>query len=186
MKRLTAILLIITATPAMSQMTASRGSKATKASNAAVSTAGTFWEQMTSNIAKAAEQMPESDYSFRPVATVRTFGQLIGHVAGAQALICGSALGEKTAGEDDIEKSKTTKADLVAALKTTTEYCRKAYAMSDARSAGMTKLFGQDQTRLSALMLNATHNAEHYGNIVTYMRVKGMVPPSSQPATPRP
>ncbi|MDQ3081850.1 MAG: DinB family protein, partial [Gemmatimonadota bacterium] len=77
-------------------------------------------------------------------------------------------------------------ADLTAALKASTANCARAYAQSDAASAGMIKLFGQDQTRLFALMLNATHNAEHYGNIVTYMRMKGMVPPSSQPAPPRP
>lgn len=180
MKRFAAVLLLVSATPAMSQMAAGA------AANPAVSTTGKLWEQMTGYIVKAAEQVPESDYAFRPIPSVRTFGQLIGHVAGAQNLICGAALGEKLGGEDDIEKTKTTKADLTAALKASTGHCRRAYAQSDAASASMTKLFGQDQTRLFALNLNTTHNAEHYGNIVTYMRIKGMVPPSSQPAPPRP
>ncbi len=183
MKVFAAVLLLASATPAMAQMTAATRASSTSST---VSTTGRFWEQMTANILKAAEQMPEADYAFRPVASVRTFGQLVGHVAGAQAMICAAALGEKSGGEDDVEKSKTTKADLTAALKASTEYCRRAYAQSDAASAAMTKLFGQDQSRLSALMLNAVHNAEHYGNVVTYMRMKGMVPPSSQPAPPRP
>lgn len=181
MKKFTAVLLLVAATPAMSQTV-----MATAPTNPAVSTTRMIWDQMTGFIIKAADQMPEADYSFRPVASVRTFGQLIGHVAGAQNLICGSALGETTGGEDDIEKSKTTKADLIAALKASTAHCARAYAQSDASSAGMIKLFGQDQTRLFALMLNAAHNSEHYGNIITYMRMKGMVPPSSQPAPPRP
>lgn len=173
-----ALVIALSATPAMSQ------TAVTAPANPGVTTSGVYWEQMTANVTKAAEQMPEANYAFRPVATVRTFGQLIAHVAGAQTMICGAALGEKTAGEDDIEKKRMSKADLAAALKTSTAYCRRAYAMTDATSTGMIKLFGQDMTRLSALMLNATHNAEHYGNLVTYLRIKGMVPPTSQP-TPR-
>jgi uncharacterized damage-inducible protein DinB len=111
---------------------------------------------------------------------VRSFGQLIGHVAGAQYLICAAAMGEPAGAEDDIEKSRTAKADLVAALKASTEYCARAYQQTDASAQQATKLFGQQQTRLYALTLNATHNAEHYGNLVTYLRINGMVPPSSR------
>ena len=132
------------------------------------------------NLVRAAEQMSEADFAYKPVATVRTFGQIIGHVAGANFMICAAALGEPGGAEDDIEKSKTTKADLIAALKASNEYCARAYALTDAQAAGMTKLFGQDQTKMFALSLNAAHGGEHYGNIVTYMRMKGMVPPSSQ------
>ena len=113
---------------------------------------------------------------------MRTFGQLIGHLAGSQDMICGSALGEKTGEEADVEKSTTTKAALLAALKASTDHCAKAYAMSDADAAKMHSLFGEDRTALWALMQNTVHDGEHYGNIVTYMRMLGMVPPSSQPA----
>jgi hypothetical protein len=68
----------------------------------------------------------------------------------------------------------------VAALKASTQYCSKAYAQTDGAAQGKTKLFGQERTRLYALGLNATHDAEHYGNIVTYLRVNGIVPPSSR------
>ena len=182
MKRAILLFLVLCAAPAAAQQTVS-------AVNAnptfAVGTTKSMWEAMTNFITKAAEQMPEADYSFQPTKDVRTFGQLIGHVAGAQKLICAAALGEKSGSEDDIEKSTTTKAGLVAALRASSEYCQRAYAQSDAASEGATTLFGSPSTRFRALVLNATHNSEHYGNIVTYMRIKGMVPPSSQPAPPR-
>lgn len=139
-----------------------------------------LWRGVTRNIVAAAEQMPEADYAFRPVETVRTFGQLIGHIAGAQNHYCGVVLGEQAGGEDDVEKSATTKAQLVEALKKSTELCERAYAQTDAQAAGEITLYGRSRPRLFALGLNTRHNGEHYGNIVTYMRIKGMVPPSSQ------
>jgi uncharacterized damage-inducible protein DinB len=150
------------------------------ADNAAVGTARTLWEGITAYITAAAEEVPESTYAFRPTPDVRTFGQLIGHVAGAQNMICSAALGEKGRAEDEIEKSRTAKADLVAALKESTKYCNRAYAQTDKAAQQTTKLFGSERTRLNALVLNATHNAEHYGNIVTYLRMNGIVPPSSR------
>ncbi|MDH4130927.1 MAG: DinB family protein [Gemmatimonadota bacterium] len=148
--------------------------------SAAVNTSRMLWEQLTGYITAAAEEMPESKYSYAPTKEVRSFGQLIGHVAGAQYLICAAAMGEPAGAEDDIEKSRTAKADLVTALKASTEYCARAYQQTDKAAQQTTKLFGQQQTRLYALTLNATHNAEHYGNLVTYLRINGMVPPSSR------
>jgi uncharacterized damage-inducible protein DinB len=181
MKRAIPLFLLLCAAPAAAQQTVS-----TSSANPAfaVESAKFMWELMTNFVTKAAEQMPEADYSFRPTPTVRTFGQMIGHVAGSQNMICSAALGEK-GNEDDIEKSTTTKAGLIAALRASSEYCQRAYAQSDVASATPTTLFGSPSTRLRALILNATHNSEHYGNLVTYMRIKGMVPPSSQPAPPR-
>jgi uncharacterized damage-inducible protein DinB len=154
--------------------------KAADATNPAVSTLRMLWDQPTAHITTAAEELPESTYAYRPTAEVRSFGQLIGHVAGAQNLICAAALGEPAREEDEIEKSRTTKAELVAALKASTEYCARAYGQTDKAAQQSTKLFGQARTRLYALGLNATHNAEHYGNIVTYLRLNGIVPPSSR------
>lgn len=148
--------------------------------NAAVSLTRQLWEPMIGYITTVAEELPESTYAYKPTPDVRSFGQMIGHVAGAQHMFCAAATGDAARQEDDIEKSKTAKADLVAALKASTEYCKKAYAQSDKAAQGKIKLFGQDRTRLFALGLNATHDAEHYGNLVTYMRMRGMVPPSSR------
>ena len=151
------------------------------AADAGVAALRAVWQSQSAFLLRAAEQMPDSEYAFRPVASVRTFGQIIGHVAGAQNLMCAAALGEPSRGEDDIEKSMTTKAQLVAALRASTEYCRRAYAQSDVSAARSTMLFAEKQSRMFALALNATHDGEHYGNVVTYFRIKGMTPPSSQP-----
>jgi uncharacterized damage-inducible protein DinB len=129
---------------------------------------------------RSAQKMPEENYGFKPVDTVRSYGQIVGHVADAQYLFCSIALGEKNPGLD-IEHTKTTKADLIGALNTAFAYCDKAYnTMTDATAVQMIKLFGSDAPRLSALTVNNMHNLEHYGNLVTYMRIKGIVPPSSE------
>lgn len=139
-----------------------------------------MWLQSADYLARAAAAMPESTYAFRPTSSVRTFGQLIGHVAGTQYTICATALGDKAPAEDEIEKTRTAKAALVEALTQSTAYCQRAYAQSDAAVGASVDLFGSPGTRRKALILNATHNFEHYGNVVTYMRMQGMVPPSSQ------
>jgi uncharacterized damage-inducible protein DinB len=174
MKRILPLLLVSLAAPAF-------GQSASAPANAGVAAIRAMWEGQSGYLLRAAEQMPEADYAFKPVATVRTFGQLIGHVAGSQNAICSMALGEAEKSEDEIEKSMSTKAQLVAALRASSEYCRRAYAQSDADAAREATVFGDKQTRMHALALNAVHDGEHYGNIVTYLRIKGMVPPSSQP-----
>jgi uncharacterized damage-inducible protein DinB len=139
-------------------------------------------------LARSAEKMPEENYSFKPVDTVRSYSQIVGHLADAQYLFCSVALGEKNPGLD-IEHTKSSKADLIAALNTAFAYCDKVYdTMTDASAAQTIKLLGNDAPRLSALIVNNMHNMEHYGNLVTYMRMKGIVPPSSEqpPAPPQP
>lgn len=130
---------------------------------------------------RSAEKMPEENYSFKPVDTVRSYGQIVGHAADAQYLFCSMALGETNPGLK-IEQTKTSKADLIAALQTAFAYCDKAYdGMTDAKAVEIIKLFGNDAPRLGALTVNNMHSLEHYGNMVTYMRIKGIVPPSSEP-----
>ena len=146
----------------------------------AVSTARLLWEPMIGYITAVAEELPEGKYSFKPTPEVRSFGEMFGHVAGAQYMFCAVAVGDAPRQEDDIEKTKKSKAELVAALKASTEYCNKAYAQDDRAAQGKIKLFGQERTRLHALGMNATHDAEHYGNLVTYLRINKMVPPSSR------
>lgn len=132
------------------------------------------------NILKAAEEMPEENYSFKPVATVRSFGQLIGHVADGQYEFCGPVVGDG-AKSPEVEKNKTSKADLIQGLKDAFAYCDKAYdSMTDAHSAEIVNFFGRKAAKLTLLDFNSAHNDEHYGNIVTYLRIKGLVPPSSQ------
>jgi uncharacterized damage-inducible protein DinB len=128
--------------------------------------------------------MPEKDYSFRPVDTVRTFGQILAHVAGANYVFCSAAKGEKSPhAEAEFEKSATTRAQIIKALNESIAYCDTAYAALDDKRAGETidLAFGMGKgARVLPLIQNTGHLQEHYGNLVTYFRVKGMVPPSSQ------
>ena len=136
----------------------------------------------------AAQKMPEENYSFKPTPEVRSFGQLVGHVADANYAFCSQTAGEANPGKG-IEKTKTSKADLVAALKDAVAYCNKAFdSMTDANGSQMVKFRNLNMAKLTLLSLNTAHTDEHYGNMVTYLRMKGIVPPTSEnpPAqTPR-
>ena len=134
------------------------------------------------NVVKAAEQMSEENYAFKPTADVRSFGQLIGHIANANYMICSMASGAANPSKVDIEKTVTSKADLSKAVAESFAFCEAQFdAMTPATSVESIKMFGSmTMPRLSALYFNTAHDFEHYGNIVTYMRLKGMVPPSSQ------
>lgn len=134
----------------------------------------------------AAEKMPEENYSFKPTPEVRSFGQLVGHVADASVMFCSQASGE-TVAPKNIEKTKTSKADLVAALKDGVAYCNKAFdGMTDTKGSEMIKLFTFNLARLTVFSINTAHTDEHYGNMVTYMRLKGIVPPTSENASAPP
>ena len=142
-----------------------------------------IWTMVIGYVTAAAEQVPDSSYSYRPVPSVRTFGQLIAHIAGSQDMFCAQALGEQAHASDEIERTITAKAALVAALEASTAHCQKAYAMTDADAMKRTvKTFTGERSALWALLYSTVHDNEHYGNIVTYMRMLGMVPPSSQPS----
>jgi uncharacterized damage-inducible protein DinB len=142
------------------------------------------WNGAKRNIVESAEQMPEENYSFKPVETVRTFGQILAHVAGTSYVYCSAAKGEKTPFEEDhFEKTATTKAAIVKALADSNAYCDQAFtALTDATAAQpVSNPFGSGQSpRVSSLLANTGHLNEHYGNLVTYFRIKGMVPPSSK------
>ena len=138
------------------------------------------YERTKGILLRSAEKVPEENYSFKPVDTVRTYGQIIGHLADAQYLFCSTASGEKNP-DLKIEKTKTSKADLMAALKDGFAYCDKVYdSMTDATGTQMVKFFGNDVPKFAVLNINISHNMEHYGNLVTYMRMKGIVPPTSE------
>jgi uncharacterized damage-inducible protein DinB len=171
------IIAAVAAAPAFAQ-----GSPAPAAGdNPNMANARLLWTQVRSYITRAADQVPESTYTFRPTPEVRTFGELVAHVAGSQYAYCAAALGEKERAEDAVEQTAKTKAAIVQALKESNEYCGRAYAQTDAAAAKMADVFGAQRSRMIALLQNATHDNEHYGNMVTYMRINHMVPPSSQP-----
>ncbi len=151
------------------------------------SSTGKMYTMLSGVVIAAAEKMPEESYAFKPSPDVRSFGQLVGHLADSQYYFCSLAAGE-TKPASDAEKTKTTKADLVAALKEAVGYCGKTYAaMTDAKGGEMVKLMNMDFARMAVLMGNIAHDYEHYGNMATYMRIRGIVPPTSEkPPAPAP
>ncbi len=145
------------------------------------------WNDAKRNMMESVDVMPEADFWFKPEGTgpdVRTFGAIIAHVAGANYAFCAAAKGEKTPhAEDAFEKTVKTKTDVGRALAGSLNYCAEAYSRYDDSTAGdlIEMPFGMGTApRASALIRNVAHVNEHYGNLVTYFRAKGMVPPSSR------
>jgi uncharacterized damage-inducible protein DinB len=135
------------------------------------------------NLFEAAQSMPAPDYAFKPTPDVRSFGEVIGHVINANFLFCSQAKGEVSPSTANHERT-TDKAALVKALGDALRYCDEVYESTTDASAGqVVKLTGPgaggQSTRGLVLMFNTTHNNEHYGNLVLYLRLKGLVPPST-------
>jgi hypothetical protein len=128
-----------------------------------------FYGFVSGAVVGAAQKMPEENYSFKPTPEVRSFGQLVGHVADASYAFCSQAIGATNPVKDGVA------------------YCNKAFdSMTDAKGSEIVKLFNFNIAKLTVLSINTAHTDEHYGNMVTYLRLKGIVPPTSenQPAPP--
>ncbi len=146
------------------------------------------------NIEKSAEKVPEDLYGLRPgpQEEVRTFGQILGHLANFNYLWCSQAKGEKNPGQGSDFEKLASKAALLRALSDAFTYCDTAYAaLTDASGLEVitvTQESGRKAQvpRMSLLVLNYGHNNDHYGNLVTYMRIKSIVPASSEPRPQQP
>jgi len=135
------------------------------------------YEQQKRALVGEAERMSDADYAFKATPETGTFASRVAHVADAQMMICSAVKGESKRGD---AASKTSKADLVAALKASFDYCDGAYdSFTDAGATQMVKVFGRPETKLSALWGNLGHDQEMYGYMAVYLRLKGLVPPSS-------
>jgi len=129
------------------------------------------------NLLKMAEKMPEENYAFKPVPEIRTFGALVAHVADSMLRTCSTVNG---AAKNGTAGTKTAKADLVAAMKEAIAECDTAYdGMTDAAGMTMLKTPRGERTKIGALIQNTTHANEEYGYMSVYLRLKGVVPPSS-------
>jgi uncharacterized damage-inducible protein DinB len=141
------------------------------------------WNSAKRNIHDSAEQMPEAKFGFKPVDSVKTFGAILAHVAGASYDYCSSAKGEAAPfSEDHFEETAKTKAAIQKAVDDAIAYCDPVYeALTDQSLAAMVSRPGstRQSPRASALIGNISHTSEHYGNLVTYFRLNGMVPPST-------
>jgi uncharacterized damage-inducible protein DinB len=134
-----------------------------------------MYTMLSSVVVAAAEKMPEENYSFKPTPDGRSFGQLVGHLADSHYFFCSSVAGE-TKPPSGMEKSKTSKADPVAALKQAVAYCSRTYAaMTDAKGREMMKVMNYDFAKVTVLSANTAHDYEHYGNMARYMWLKGIV-----------
>jgi uncharacterized damage-inducible protein DinB len=113
-------------------------------------------------VTKAAEMVPADKYNYKPVDTVRTFGQLIAHITDSYNYFCAGA---KVEWSDAVEKGATDKETLLPKLKEAVGRCNTVYSSGNAQ--------------FRPLFTNLGHTSLHYGNIITYMRMMGMKPPSS-------
>lgn len=132
------------------------------------------------NILRAAEKMPEENYSYKPAPDVRDFGQEVAHAADIQTMLCSMALNSPKQGN---AATKKTKADLIAALQESNALCDQAYnALTDANASEARPFIRGQRTLIGVLEFNVSHDNETYGTMVPYMRAKGVVPPSSDNA----
>jgi uncharacterized damage-inducible protein DinB len=178
-----AIALVLASAPVLAQQPAGSGQPQPIAAGLRM-----MWDGATKNIRGSAILMP--DFNFRPPTEkspdgqqVRTFGQILAHLAGANYVICAAARGEKPPyAEDHFEKAATTREAIIGALTTSLEYCDDAFRANDARLAETVSMpFEMGKaSRAAVLVMNIGHLNEHYGNLVTYFRIKGIVPPSSR------
>jgi hypothetical protein len=126
---------------------------------------------------KSAEKMPDDAYSFQASKEERTWAELMGHIADAQTGICSAAAGDAKRGTAG---KLTSKADLVKALQDSFNVCDAVWASTnDDNAHAMVKRGNRDMTRLGVLIYNTTHDNESYGTMAVYLRLKGVVPPSS-------
>lgn len=122
-------------------------------------------------------------FDFKPVDSVRTYGQIVAHVAGANYEICSAAKGEKAPNSEAAFDKLTAKAEIAKAWDGSVAYCDAVYKALTDKTAGETidMPFGMGKApRAQALIMVSGHLNEHYGNLVTYMRIKGIVPPTSR------
>lgn len=135
---------------------------------------------------QSAERMPEEHYTFRPAETVRTYLQILGHLADVHYEFCSAIIGEKNP-TPNIEKNVTSKVGMINALRDAGRYCDKAFAgLTDTSGVQLVSFNGGRLSKLSLVGVGHMHLALHYGNLVTYMRIKGVIPPTSDPALMRP
>jgi hypothetical protein len=140
------------------------------------------------NLTEMSTKMPEADYTYQPTKEVRTFGQLLGHVTNSQFNSCSVAKGEANPNQGIDNEKKTTKAEFVKALADSFAYCDAVFAaLTDASAVEFVKQGQNEVVRAVALSNLIAHSNEIYGTAVPYMRIKGLVPPSTERAqAPRP
>jgi uncharacterized damage-inducible protein DinB len=144
------------------------------ASNPLTTRLSIFRSNMQDKIMKSADAMPESKYSYRPTKDVRSFAELLDHVADISYILCSSVKGEATPATVNAAGSKT---KMEARLKGAFDYCDGVYSgFTDAHLNDPADFFGFKTNKMFVLTQLANHDALHYGNLVTYLRLNGLEP----------
>jgi uncharacterized damage-inducible protein DinB len=186
MKRLLILVLLLgmSSVPALTQGPITEGGAPPDPLSRAVKG---MWDGVKRNIAESADKMPEANFAFKPTPEVRSFGGLLGHIANSNYSYCAGAKGEPNPNQGNDFEKKTAKADLVKAIADSNAYCDAVYgSMNDMKAMELIKAGQGEVPRIARLITNVSHDNEHYGNIVTYMRLKGLVPPSTERAQQKP
>ena len=160
------------------------GTLSAQTADAVVNDLKRSWAGLKGTLQKAAEDMPEDGYAFVPGPGARNFGAWVGHVADAQAMMCGSVTGVQK--QLNAERGKTSKADLVAAMKESNEMCDAAFnSVTAANFLEPVQSFMGAVPKVSLLYGLFGHSQEGYGAMTVYLRSKSMVPPSTAAAAAR-
>ena len=139
-----------------------------------------LFDRTKSYIMASAQMLDEDMYAFRPVVEVRSLGEIFAHIAGAQYSFCSAASGESSPNSENFEETRNTKAQILDALEGGFAYCDRVFSQTtDGDGAKSVSFFTGPNTVFGVLAFNSAHNYEHYGNLVTYMRLNGITPPSS-------
>ena len=137
------------------------------------------YNTIKNNIIKSAEKMPEEHYGFKPMPEMQSFAQRMAHIADASIRSCAAIKGEQ---KTPPAGTKTAKADLIAALKETFTYCDSVVdSLTDADASKLATVGGRQSTKFQPLWGMVSHNNSIYGALSVYMRLKGVIPPSSEP-----
>jgi uncharacterized damage-inducible protein DinB len=146
----------------------------TAAPNPLTTTLSIFRSNMQDKIMKAADEMPESKYSYRPTKDVRSFAEILNHVAAISYTLCSNVKGEATPATATMKGSKT---EIMAYLKGSFDYCDGVYSgFTDTHLDDPADFFGAKTNKMFILTQVGNHDALHYGNLVTYLRLNGLVP----------
>jgi hypothetical protein len=171
-------LCVIPGAPAAQQMPASAGQTY---SLSAEMLAG--YRMTQTNLAEAAEKMPDEHWEFRPTPDIKPFGQLVAHAALAQFRNCATLKGEDNPKKDEKEEARRSRADAVALLKASAGYCDPPMsALSDTAMSELTKMGPNQVAKGLFPAMVITHGAEMYGTMAVYLRLKGIVPPTTEKA----
>ena len=178
---LTSTLVVVSAVVALAPTASAQDMSRKAAARPVVDGLVALFAGIEATVMATAESTPEALYGYRATPEVRTFGQILAHIADAQKALCDGTHGHNVSLTDTLEKTATTRTAIIAALKDTFAGCRAAMATLSEADAAREVPFGTDPAAVSTILAFAiSHTNEHYGNLVTYLRLNGIVPPSSR------